>query len=73
MVLSQFTSSLRTERIAEAMIDSTARIFDLIRAIKDYSYMDQMPIQEVDIPSGPGKHFGHARLPFAQSGSRPRL
>ena len=30
--------------------DSTARIFDLIRAIKDYSYMDQMPIQEVDIP-----------------------
>jgi len=25
-------------------------VFDLIRAIKDYSYMDQMPIQEVDIP-----------------------
>jgi signal transduction histidine kinase len=50
VVLSQFTSSLRTERIAEAMIDSTARIFDLIRAIKDYSYMDQMPIQEVDVP-----------------------
>jgi signal transduction histidine kinase len=52
VVLSQFTSSLRTERIAEAMVDSTARIFDLIRAIKDYSYMDQMPIQEVDIPQG---------------------
>jgi signal transduction histidine kinase len=52
VVLSQFTSSLRTERIAEAMIDSTARIFDLIRAIKDYSYMDQMPIQEVDLPQG---------------------
>jgi signal transduction histidine kinase len=50
VVLSQFTSSLRTERIAEAMIDSTARIFDLIRAIKDYSYLDQMPIQEVFIP-----------------------
>jgi signal transduction histidine kinase len=50
VVLSQFTSSLRMERIAEAMLDSTARIFDLIRAIKDYSYMDQMPIQEVDIP-----------------------
>ncbi len=52
VVLSQFTSSLRTERIAEAMVDSTARIFDLIRAIKDYSYMDQMPIQEVDLPQG---------------------
>jgi signal transduction histidine kinase len=52
VVLSQLTSSLRMEGIAEAMIDSTARIFDLIRAIKDYSYMDQMPIQEVDIPQG---------------------
>ena len=50
VVLSQFTSSLRAERIAEAMLDSTARIFDLIRAIKDYSYMDQAPIQEIDVP-----------------------
>jgi signal transduction histidine kinase len=52
VVLSQFASSLRAERIAEAMLDSTARIFDLIRAIKDYSYMDQAPIQEIDIPQG---------------------
>jgi signal transduction histidine kinase len=51
VVLSQFASSLRAERIAEAMLNSTARIFDLIRAIKDYSYMDQAPIQEIDIPS----------------------
>jgi signal transduction histidine kinase len=50
VVLSQFASSLRAERIADAMLNSTARIFDLIRAIKDYSYMDQAPIQEVDIP-----------------------
>jgi signal transduction histidine kinase len=49
VVLGQFTSSVRAERIAEAMLDSTARIFDLIRAIKDYSYMDQAPIQEVDV------------------------
>ncbi len=73
VVLSQFTSSLRTERIAEAMLDSTARIFDLIRAIKDYSYMDQMPIQEVDVPAESGKHAGHGRLPLAQGGSDPRL
>ena len=53
MVLSQFASSLRAERMSpEAMIDSTARIFDLIKAIKDYSYMDQAPIQEIDIPKG---------------------
>ena len=50
VVLAQFASSVRAERMTEAMIDSTARIFDLIRAIKDYSYMDQAPIQEVDIP-----------------------
>ena len=49
VVMGQFASSVRAERIAEAMLDSTARIFDLIRAIKDYSYMDQAPIQEVDV------------------------
>jgi signal transduction histidine kinase len=49
IVLAQFASSVRAERIAEAMLDSTARIFDLIRAIKDYSYMDQAPIQEIDV------------------------
>jgi signal transduction histidine kinase len=50
LLLSQHASTLRTERMAEAMLDSTARIFDLIRAIKDYSYMDQAPIQDVDLP-----------------------
>ena len=52
VVLTQFASSLRAENMAEAMLDSTARIFDLIRAIKDYSYMDQAPIQEIDLPQG---------------------
>ena len=49
LLLSQHASTLRTERMAEAMLDSTARIFDLIRAIKDYSYMDQAPIQDIDV------------------------
>jgi len=49
-VLSQFASSVRTERMAQVMLDSTARIFDLIAAVKDYSWMDQAPIQQVDIP-----------------------
>jgi signal transduction histidine kinase len=52
VVLAQFASSLRTGRIADAMLHSTDRIFELIRAIKDYSYMDQAPIQEIDIPKG---------------------
>ena len=50
VVIGQFASSLRTERMAQAMLDSTARIFDIIAAIKDYSYMDQAPIQDVDVP-----------------------
>ncbi|MFL6427640.1 MAG: sensor histidine kinase [Acidobacteriaceae bacterium] len=50
LLLSQQASTLRAERMAEAMLDSTARIFDLISAIKDYSYMDQAPIQDIDVP-----------------------
>jgi signal transduction histidine kinase len=44
-----FASSLRVERMAETVLNSTVRIFDLISAIKDYSYMDQAPVQEIDV------------------------
>jgi len=44
-----FSSSIRVERMAETVVNSTVRIFDLISAIKDYSYMDQAPIQEIDV------------------------
>jgi signal transduction histidine kinase len=44
-----FASSLNVERMAEVVLNSTVRIFDLISAIKDYSYMDQAPIQEIDL------------------------
>jgi signal transduction histidine kinase len=44
-----FASSIRVERMAETVVNSTVRIFDLISAIKDYSYMDQAPIQEIDL------------------------
>ena len=47
--LGAFTSALHAERMTDAVIDSTRRIFDLITAIKDYSYMDQTPIQEIDL------------------------
>lgn len=52
VVLSQLASSLRAENIAEAILDSTARIFDLISAVKAYSFMDQAAIQEIDVPQG---------------------
>jgi signal transduction histidine kinase len=42
-------SSVRVERMAETVVDSTIRIFDFISAIKDYSYMDQAPVQDVDL------------------------
>jgi signal transduction histidine kinase len=44
-----FASSVRVERMAETVLNSTVRIFDFISAIKDYSYMDQAPIQEIDL------------------------
>jgi len=47
--MATFASSLRVERMTETITASTARIFDLISAIKDYSYMDQAPIQEVNL------------------------
>ena len=49
VALATVASSIRVERMAETVVDSTVRIFDLISAIKDYSYMDQAPIQDVDL------------------------
>ena len=47
--LARFATLLEMERIADELDHSTARISDLIKAIKEYSYMDQAPLQEVDI------------------------
>jgi len=47
--LTRFGTLLEMERIAAELEHSTARISDLIKAIKEYSYMDQAPLQEVDI------------------------
>src|SRR5437867_6424554 len=47
--LTRFATLLEMERIAAELEQSTARISDLIKAIKEYSYMDQAPLQEVDI------------------------
>jgi signal transduction histidine kinase len=47
--LTRFATFLEMERIADELEHSTSRISDLIKAIKEYSYMDQAPLQEVDI------------------------
>jgi signal transduction histidine kinase len=50
--LQYFARYLRSARAAETIVNSTARIFDLIGAVKDYSNMDRSPILEVDVPAG---------------------
>jgi signal transduction histidine kinase len=47
--LTRFATLLEMDRIANELDHSTARISDLVRAIKEYSYMDQASMQEVDI------------------------
>ncbi len=50
--LTRFATLLEMERIADELEHSSARISDLIKAIKEYSYMDQGPVQEVDLERG---------------------
>jgi signal transduction histidine kinase len=42
--------SLRLERMAETVVDSSDRIFELISAIRGYAFMDQAPVQDIDLP-----------------------
>ena len=48
LVAARFDAARGAHGRGHARLDP--RIFDLIRAIKDYSYMDQAPIQDVDLP-----------------------
>jgi signal transduction histidine kinase len=47
-----FARYLRSSRSVQTLAHSTARIFDLIDAVKTYSGMDRAPILEVDVPAG---------------------
>ena len=52
VALQFFARYLRSSRSVETLLNSTARIFDLISAVKAYSYMDRAPILEIDVPAG---------------------
>ncbi|HTB97338.1 MAG TPA: ATP-binding protein [Terracidiphilus sp.] len=52
VALQYFARYLRSTRSVETLLNSTDRIFDLISAVKAYSYMDRAPILEVDVPAG---------------------
>ena len=51
-VLARVVSSLGAERLTREIEASTGRISELVRAIKEYTYMDQAPEQEVDVHRG---------------------
>jgi signal transduction histidine kinase len=52
VTLQYFARYLRSTRSVETLIASTARIFDLISAVKTYSNMARPAILDVDVPAG---------------------
>jgi signal transduction histidine kinase len=48
-LLSWVASRLTAARIAYELEDATARIAGLVQAVREYSYLDQAPHQEVDV------------------------
>jgi signal transduction histidine kinase len=51
-VLARVVASVGAERLTREIEASTTRISELVRAVKEYSYMDQSPEQEVDVHKG---------------------
>ena len=51
-VLSWLTTTTKVDQLLYEIKSSTTRISDLVSAVKSYSYMDQAPLQEVDIHKG---------------------
>jgi signal transduction histidine kinase len=47
--VASFAASLNARNLVDTVADSSARIFCIVDAIRDYSYMDQAPIQEIDL------------------------
>jgi signal transduction histidine kinase len=47
--VTSFANSLNARSMVAAVSESSSRIFHIINSIKDYSYMDQVPIQEIDL------------------------
>ncbi len=48
----RLTASFTISRLIEEIESSVGKISELVRAVKEYSYMDQMPEQEIDIHTG---------------------
>jgi signal transduction histidine kinase len=50
--LAWLATTLATDGLLDEIEKSTARISELVSAIKEYTYMDQAPLQDVDIHAG---------------------
>ena len=51
-VLERLVAAVGAERLTREIENSTGRIAELVRAIKEYTYMDQTPEQEIDVHKG---------------------
>ncbi len=51
-VITRVTASFTISRLTSEIEHSTARISELVQSIKEYSYMDQAPDQEIDLHTG---------------------
>jgi signal transduction histidine kinase len=51
-VLARISLSLQVGNLVEEIESATSRISELVKAVKEYSYMDQSPVQEIDIHQG---------------------
>lgn len=51
-VLARVVAAVTAEKLVREIESSTGRISELVRAVKEYTYMDQAPEQEIDIHDG---------------------
>jgi len=51
-VLTWLSGTITTSSLLEQARHSTARISELVQTVKQYAYMDQAPLQEVDVHDG---------------------
>ncbi|MDQ3806795.1 MAG: ATP-binding protein, partial [Thermoproteota archaeon] len=51
-ILTWLNTTTRIDRLLYEIKSSTVRISELISAVKSYSYMDQAPLQDVDVHNG---------------------
>jgi signal transduction histidine kinase len=50
--LTRIVSQVLAKKLTKEIESSTGRISELVKAIKEYSYMDRAPVQEIDLHQG---------------------